>query len=507
MKTQTDTALQELKSRIKTVTDLNSANGLLVWDQQTYMPKGGVEERSEQMATLARLAHEIFTRDDTHDLLERASKIAGDTETDDGALVRVVRRDYERATKLPAELVAEISRATSLAEPAWVEARFKSEWNIFAPHLTRILGLQREAAERYGYTAHIYDALLDTFEPGATTAQLKQMFDELKKVIVPLTRRIAEQQRRERTDRTAPLHGDFDEAKQQQFGVEVIQKFGYDFNRGRQDRTVHPFCISFGIGDVRITTRFNPKWLQPALFGTMHEAGHGVYQQGMKESFSRTPLMEGASMGVHESQSRLWENLVGRSRPFWTHFYPRLQQVFPSQLASVKLEDFYRAINVVAPTPIRVEADEVTYNLHTLLRFEIEMQLLEGSLTVKDLPAAWNAKMEEYLGLKIETDAQGALQDIHWSNGSFGYFPTYTIGNVLSVQLFDAAVAAHPTIISEMEQGEFATLHEWLRENIYQHGSKFLPNDLIKRATGNEMDAAPYLNYLQTKFGELYELS
>ena len=492
--------LRQLKERLAQISDVSSANGLLMWDRQTYMPKGGVAGRAEQTATLSRIAHEMLVDVETGRLLEALDQ--PDPSSEDGALVRRARREYEKATRLPGELVAEISRATALAEPAWVEARERSDWSLFAPHLETILPLQREAAEHLGYEDHLYDALLDGYEPGAKKARLEKMFEELKTELVPLIRSISE---RDGEDREAPLYGAFAEKAQERFGEEVITRFGYDWDRGRQDRTVHPFCIGLTPGDVRITTRFDPGWLSPALFGTMHETGHALYEQGVDPAYARTPLSGGTSMGIHESQSRLWENLVGRSRPFWSHFYPGLQKAFPEALGGIELEGFYRAINAVSPSEIRVEADEVTYNLHILLRFELEVALIEGSLSVSDLPSAWNAKMEEYLGITPENEATGALQDVHWSAGLFGYFPTYTIGNVLSVALFDEAIGAYPAIPEQIAEGEFSTLLGWLRENIHRHGSRYYPDELIERVTGRPLDAAPYLKYLKNKFGQLYE--
>ena len=492
--------LRQLKERLAQISDVSSTNGLLMWDRQTYMPKGGVAGRAEQTATLSRIAHEMLVDVETGRLLEALDQ--PDPSSEDGALVRRARREYEKATRLPGELVAEISRTTALAEPAWVEARERSDWSLFAPHLETILPLQREAAEHLGYEDHLYDALLDGYEPGAKKARLEKMFEELKTELVPLIRSISE---RDGEDREAPLHNAFDEKAQERFGEEVITRFGYDWDRGRQDRTVHPFCIGLTPGDVRITTRFDPGWLSPALFGTMHETGHALYEQGVDPAYARTPLSGGTSMGIHESQSRLWENLVGRSRPFWSHFYPGLQKAFPEALGEFELEGFYRAINAVSPSEIRVEADEVTYNLHILLRFELEVALIEGSLSVSDLPSAWNAKMEEYLGITPENEATGALQDVHWSAGLFGYFPTYTIGNVLSVALFDEAIGAYPAIPEQIAEGEFSTLLGWLRENIHRHGSRYYPDELIERVTGRPLDAAPYLKYLKNKFGQLYE--
>ena len=424
--------------------------------------------------------------------------------SEDFSLLRLARREYGRATKLPARLVEELARATALAEPAWRRARAVSDWGELAPHLEKILALQRETAESLGYEDHPYDALLDLYEPGARKARLEETFEELKEALVPMVREIFVAPDE---DRSRPLFGRFEEAKQEEFGREVISAFGYDWSRGRQDRAVHPFCWTpSSPDDVRITTRFDPGWLSPALFSTLHEAGHALYEQGVDPSYSRTPLSGGASMGVHESQSRLWENVVGRSRAFWSHYYPRLQSTFPEALGETGLETFYRAINEVKPSEIRVEADELTYDLHILMRFELEVALVEGTLSVTDLPAAWNAKMEEHLGIVPESDAQGVLQDDHWAIGYFGHFPAYTVGNVLSAQFFDEAVEQCPEIAGEIESGEFKTLRRWLRENIHRHGCRYDPHELIERVTGRTLDPAPYLRYLQGKFGELYGL-
>ncbi|MDQ4128578.1 MAG: carboxypeptidase M32 [Actinomycetota bacterium] len=495
-------ALQTLKKRLATLSDVRAASAVLGWDQQTYMPPGGVAARAEQLATLRRLAHEMLLSEETGRLLDAAGEPESGSE--DAAFVRLARRDYERATKMPASLVAELSRASSLAQPAWEGARAASDWLLFAPHLEKILELQRETAGHLGYEDHPYDALLDLYEPRAKTAKLRGMFEELRTALVPTIREISALPEEERS---SPLYGSYDEADQERFGREVISAFGYDWGRGRQDRAVHPFCIDFGgPGDVRITTRFDPGWLSPALFATFHEAGHAIYEQSVDPSYARTPLFGGVSMGVHESQSRLWENLVGRSRAFWSFYYPVLQKTFPEALGAVDAEGFYRAINEVRPSEIRVEADELTYNLHILLRFELELDLLEGNLSVSELPAAWNAGMESYLGVTPENDAQGVLQDVHWAAGLFGYFPTYTIGNVLAAQLYEAAVLAHPEIPEEIGRGEFGALRGWLRANIHRHGSRYDPDELVERATGRPPDTAPYLSYLKAKFGDLYGL-
>ncbi len=494
-----DDSLQLLKERLATISDLYSAASVLAWDRQTYMPEGGVVGRAEHLATLARLAHEMLVSPETRVLIERAGE--REPGSDEAALLRLARREHRRASRLPARLVAEIARATALAEPAWIHARESSDWSLFAPHMERVLALKREEASLLD-GEHPYDAMLDRYDPGASTQRLRGMFRALKAGIVPLVRDVSA---RLGEDRTALLRGAFDEGTQEAFGRDVISSFGYDWSRGRQDRAVHPFCIDFGgPGDVRITTRFDPGLLSVGLFATCHEAGHALYEQGVDPSYSHTPLAGGVSMGVHESQSRLWENLVARSRPFWSYFYPRLRGAFSS--VSGDVETFYKAVNAVKPSEIRTEADELTYDLHVLLRFELEVDLFEGGLAVADLPEAWNAKMKEYLGIVPKNDALGVLQDTHWAIGYFGYFPSYTVGNVLSVQLYEAAVEERPEILPEMERGEFGTLLGWLRENVHRHGKKYEPDDLIERATGRPPDTAPYLRYLESKFGELYTI-
>jgi carboxypeptidase Taq len=490
-----------LRDRLATIGDLRSAASVLAWDRQTYMPEGGVRGRAEQLATLSRVAHEMLVSPETGELLESAG--GRELDSDDAALLRLARREHDRAVRLPARLVAETSRVTALAEQAWISARESSDWSLFAPHLERVLALKREEAS-YLDSAHPYDAMLDRYDPGASAMRLGIMFDELKAGIVPLVREVSA---RLDEDRAAPLRGSFDERSQEEFGREIISRFGYDWSRGRQDRAIHPFCINFGDpDDVRITTRFDPKRLSVGLFATCHEAGHALYEQGIYPAYSRTPLSGGVSMGVHESQSRLWENLVARSRPFWAYFGPELRTAFPGAFDGVDLETIYRTVNAVRPSEIRTEADELTYDLHVLLRFELELALFEDDLAVADLPEAWNSKMDEYLSIVPENHARGVLQDTHWAIGYFGYFPAYTVGNVLSVQLFEAAIEELPEIMPQMERGEFDALLGWLRENVHRHGKKYEPDDLIRRATGRPPETAPYLRYLSTKFGELYDL-
>ncbi len=496
-------ALTDLKARLNDVTSLNQINALLDWDLQTQMPEGAAESRARHMSIMSRLIHEMFTADETGKLLDEAAVEAkgADYDGDDASTLRVARRDYDRLKKLPTDLVEEITRASALAHNVWAKARADNDFKSYIPALEHMISLKIKAAECYGYTDHIYDALLDEYEPGLKTADVDKMFEDLRKDLVPLVKAIGE--RVDAVDDSV-LHQDFDVDKQRAFAEGVIKDFGYDFNRGRQDRAVHPFCTNFSINDVRITTRFDPRWLNPALFGTLHESGHGLYELNVDQSLEGTILAGGTSLGIHESQSRLWENIVGRSHAFWTHYFPVLQGYFPQQLGSVDLETFYRAINKVHPSFIRVEADEATYNLHIMMRFELEAALVAGKVKVNELADAWNEKSKAYLGIVPPTDTLGVLQDVHWSMGLLGYFPTYSIGTILSAQLYEKAIAADPSIPVEIGQGKFSTLLGWLRENIHQHGRKFEPKELIQRATGEPLQARSYMNYLKTKFGAIY---
>jgi carboxypeptidase Taq len=383
----------------------------------------------------------------------------------------------------------------------WVQARKESNFALFQPALEKILGLQRDLAQCLGFEESPYDALLDQYEPGMKKAELVRIFSELKAGLVPLVQKISE--RLGQVDDEV-LRRHFAEPAQWELSLEAARRIGYDFQRGRQDKSVHPFTTSFSVNDVRITTRVDERFLPTALFGTLHECGHALYEQGISQSLERSPLAAGASLGVHESQSRLWENLVGRSRSFWKFFFAHLRQAFPQNLEDVSLESFYRSINRVEPSLVRVEADEVTYNLHILLRFELESDLVEGRLALADLPEAWNAGMKTSLGVVPSDDARGVLQDVHWSNGLIGYFPTYSLGNLLSVQLFEKAQSEIPSLAAQIEDGDFQALLKWLRENIHQHGRKFLPSELINRATGKPLQASPYLCYLNQKYSEIY---
>lgn len=405
--------------------------------------------------------------------------------------------------RVPSEFVARSAQITSAANEAWVEARSRSEFFIFQPHLEKVVDLSREYVTFFPPADHPYDVLLDDYEPGMKTAEVQAIFDELRPKQVELLKAIAA---RPQVDDSF-LHLKYKEDKQRAFGEKVITKFGYDWNRGRQDKSPHPFTTSFSLNDVRITTRFQEDFLNTALFGTMHEAGHAMYEQGVNPIYERTPLGTGASLGIHESQSRMWENLVGRSLPFWEHFYPLLQKTFPTQLGNVKLEKFYKGINKVAPSLIRVEADEATYNMHIMLRLEMEIAMIDGSVEdFKELPAMWNAKMKDYLGVTPPDDAQGVLQDIHWSFGGLGYFTTYALGNLISAQLWEKINADIPDLPDQIRKGKFDALLGWLRENIHKHGRKYEPQELVQKVTGSKITPAPYLRYLREKFGKIYKL-
>ncbi|MCB0179760.1 MAG: carboxypeptidase M32 [Anaerolineae bacterium] len=497
--------LDTLNSKLKDIQNINHAAAVLGWDQQTYMPPGGAAARAEQLSTLSKISHEMFTAAEIGELLADLAQAEFDYDSDEASLIRVIQRDYDKARKLPPKLVEEMSRTFSMGQQVWTKARAEKDFSQFQDILAKIVDLNIQVAEAYGYEESIYDALLDQYEPDMKASDVQQVFDELKAELVPLVQAIAEHQ--EVVDDFV-LQQEFDEQTQWDFGLLPLQAIGFDMQRGRQDKSAHPFTTSFSTNDVRITTRFHREMIASALFGTLHEGGHALYEQNSDPTLEGTPLAGGTSLGVHESQSRLWENVVGRSREFWQFYYPKLQEFFPKQFGAVDREVFYRAINKSKPSLIRVEADEVTYNLHIFLRFELEQALLTNSLKVADLPEAWNAKMESYLGLTPPDDAKGVLQDIHWSGGMMGYFPTYTLGNILSLQFYSQTLKDLPDLPEQFAKGEFGALLEWFREHIHRHGRKFTANELIQRVTGDDgIKAGPYLNYIKRKYSEIYELA
>ena len=501
-----DTDFAELKQRLKTIEDLHGAERALIWDQSTYMPPNAVEARGRQLALLSSLSHERMADPAIGRLLDSVTPWAErqGAESDEAALVRVTRRDHERAIRVPAAFVQRLTEHSSASYDVWQRARPANDFAAVKPWLEKTVELSRELAAFHPGYAHPYDALIDLAEDGMTVATVRSLFDELRKGLVPLIDAI---RGRPAPDDRCITAGNFPEEAQKAFGESVIKAFGYDYSSGRQDKTAHPFMIKLGRGDVRITTRYRTNDLSDGLFSTMHEAGHAMYEQGIAPALEGTPLFSGTTAGVHESQSRLWENMVGRSLPFWRRWYGELQTVFPKELKSVDIESFHRAVNKVEASLRRTDADEVTYNLHVMLRFDFELALLEGKLKVADLPEAWRARMKEDFGIAPSDDKDGAMQDVHWyGNIVGGQFQSYTLGNIMSGQFFAAARRALPDLDAQLSAGEFAPLRTWLTENIYRHGRKFTAPEVVKRATGEQLSIKPYLSYLNTKYGALYGL-
>lgn len=497
--------LDALKAKMAVISGVSHAERVLMWDQETQMPPGGAESRALSRSTVARVAHELSTSAEYGELLEHAERAmsASEPDGDDARLLWEARRAYDRDVKLPADLVARMRQVETLATQAWRVARERNEYALFAPHLEQVIKLKREAAEYLGYDDHPYDALLDLYEPEMKTADVRAVFADLRERLTSLVRAITA--RIDAVDDSCLVRR-VDTAQQLALARELTETLGYDLSRGRIDLAPHPFAMPVARGDVRITVRVHEDRFDHCFFAAAHECGHALYEQGIPERFGHTPLARPASLGIHESQSRLWENLVCRGTDFLTTFYPRIQESLPSQFGEVDSEEFYRAVNKVKPSLIRVEADEVTYNLHVMLRFELELALLEGTLDVVQLPVAWNEKMEEYLGIVPDTDADGVLQDIHWASGLVGYFPTYTLGNVMSVQLYEAALHERPDIPERLGRNETEPLLAWLREHVHAHGRKYPPQELLQRATGGQLDAGPYIAYLNAKFSEIYGL-
>ena len=481
-----------LAARLGELSDLRHAGQVLAWDQQVMMPRGGAAARGEALGTIQRLYHEMLVDPQLGTLLDAAAETQP-------LIARTVRRDHEVERRVPGDLTAEISRAGSDGYTAWLAAREANDFALFEPALRRNVELARRYAGCFPEKEHPYDALLDRFEPGTTAAQVSVLFARLREGLVPLISAIAMQPARQ------ALPGDFPVAAQREIGLEMVGSMGFDRGGWRLDDAVHPFAAAAAPADVRVTSRFDDHSLT-GLFALLHEVGHGLYEHGVDPVLARTTLDTGVSLGVHESQSRLWENLVGRSPAFWTHWLPRLRDRFPLSLRDVDLDAFMRAINVVRPTLIRVEADEVTYSLHVILRFELELGLIDGTLDAADLPAAWAAKMKQFLGIDVPDDLHGVLQDIHWSEGIIGYFPTYAIGNVLAAQLWQVAQAEISALDEELRRGELGSLRTWLREKIHRHGRLYTPAELIERAVGGPLDPAPMLDHLRGKYRALYDL-
>ncbi len=498
-------AYKECRHRFKDIVVISAAAGLAAWDQETMMPSKAVGTRSEQLAALAHVVHEKLVDPKLGRMLRTLFKDKASLSSDERVCVREWLRDYERGVKLPVELVRELARITALAQNAWIEARKKSDFKLFAPWLKKVVALKRKEAKFLGYKHVPYDALLDNYEPLMTVKELDPIMERLSKGLVPIAQAVMSS--RFKPDASFLTRRQYDEAKQELICRQVSEAIGVDTNASRLDRSVHPFCCGLAPTDVRITTRYDERWLPQALYGVMHESGHALYEQGMQEKLYGTPLSEAVSVGMHESQSRLWENLIGRGKPFVGYILPHLRKHFSAQLSGITEEKFYRAINRVRATPIRVEADEVTYNLHIVLRYEIEKKLMNGDISVNDLPALWNDGMKEMLGLTPKNDAEGVLQDTHWAQGMMGYFPTYSLGNLYAAQLWHALRKEVRGVDAKIAKGDFSPILLWLRKNVHRHGRRYPPAQLIKRATGKMPDSKYFLNYLKEKYGEIYGIN
>jgi carboxypeptidase Taq len=484
--------LARLKAVLAEIADIYHAEQILEWDSRVAMPHAGAKARADVSSTLARLAHGRFVSDEVGNLLSDLDAAGHDPESVEGALIRITRREWERASRIPSELAGEMVQVSGVAVAAWDEAKAASDFESFSPHLERQLELKRRYIACFPEAEEPYDILLDEYEEALTTTQVEEIFGRLKGELMELVDR-------HRGDAVEEIPGPYAVDRQQAAGRLVLEAFGYDPDAWRLDETPHPFAAKPGVGDIRLTTHSDERDLT-SLFSTMHEFGHGVYEFDIDRSFARTPLGRGTSSAIHESQSRTWENLVGRSRGFWKWFYPQLQGFFPDVLGGVDEDSFVRSVSAVRPGLIRGDADEVTYGLHIILRFELERELLAGTVAVRDLPEVWNARMKESLGVEVPDDAHGVLQDMHWAGGLFGYFPTYQLGNVISVQIWDCARAQLGDLEEEFARGEFGPLREWLSEQIYRHGSRYRPAELLRRVTGSEIDPEPYLKYLRAKF-------
>ena len=499
--------LTALNERIAAVNDVLNAASVLIWDSRTMMPAGGAETRGCQIATLTRVARDLLLASETETALDEAERgIEGLPEdSSERRIVLQTRHAIEHHRRVPASLIQARAALRTVAQAAWIEARSKSDFSIFAPHLARTLALSRDYADCIGWSEHPYDAMVSIYEPGETAASLKSLFASLRAGLLP----VLDAARSQPAPRSDFLFRDFPEEGQRAFGLSLSEKLGYDLQRGRLDTTVHPFEVSFTRNDVRITTRYNRNYLPASIFGTAHETGHGLYEQGVDPAHTRTTLatdlvglyaVGGTSFGAHESQSRLWENHIVRSRTFWRLHFSDLQGYFPDQLGDVDVEEFYRAVTRVVPGFIRVEADELTYDLHIMLRVEIESALMDGSLPVADLPGAWNALIKRDLDLDIPDDARGVLQDVHWSTGYIGSFPTYTIGNVMAAQVMETLRTQNQALDAAIEAGKYGVLAEELRTRIWQHGRRFDRDELLERVTGRRLDPKPYLAYLAGKY-------
>ena len=492
---------EEFVARLRELAAVSHAQGLLHWDQETCMPSRGAAFRAQSLGALAGIRHEKLT---DPRLVQLVDELSGQDLSGDGAVnVRELKRDQDRALKVPGDLVVALSECQSLSREAWAEARAKSDFTLFLPWLEKILDLQKQVAHKVGFEGSMYNAFLDEYEPHARVEEVEPILAELRQRLVPLVESILALP--PRADDLA--RGEYDLKAQEAFGRQIVADMGFDMEAGRLDVAVHPFCASMSVDDVRLTTRYNLRNLTDALFGTVHEAGHGLYEQGLPRDAAGTPAGSPVSLGIHESQSRLWENMIARSRPFWEHYLPRLKEHFPRQLEGVDVDTFYRAVNRVEASCIRVEADEVTYDLHILLRFELEKALVDEEIAVADLPGLWNDRMDAYLGVRPDTDALGVLQDVHWSSGLVGYFPTYTLGNLYAAQFFHRAQEQVPGMMAGVGRGELQPVLAWLRENVHSRGGRLMAAELAAEVTGEPLRVDYLVEYLEAKYGSLYGLS
>ena len=508
-------SIRELKKRLVELSHLSSALALLSWDQNVYLPPKGVGARAKTISELSSLLHNKFIAIDHDGLLSdlnkkmnpssdvRRPKMERKLKKEDKVIVAEIWRSFGRAKKLPDAFVRELAEVTSKAQSVWAEAREKNNFKLFEPYLLKIVKLKRKEAEYVGYKKSPYDALLDAFEPGMSSEEAEKILNDLKNFLVPFLQKI--KKAKIKIDKDI-IKGDFSIEKQVEFNKMVASKIGFDFEAGRLDKTVHPFAVSFHPHDVRITTRYKKEDVLYSLGSTIHEAGHGLYEQGLPVEHFGTPLAECVSLGIHESQSRMWENIIGKSEDFWKYFYPKLQKEFPAPFKKIILKDFLKIINKIETSFIRAESDEVTYNLHIILRYEIEKGLIEGSIDVADLPEVWKSKIKEYLGIKVSKDSLGVLQDVHWSAGLFGYFPTYALGNLYASQFYSAMVRGISNISQKVAKGEFGEIKKWLRKNIHTHGKTYSASVLVKKVTGENLNSQYFVEYLEKKYKKLFNI-
>ncbi|MBY9014332.1 MAG: carboxypeptidase M32 [Candidatus Lokiarchaeota archaeon] len=495
-------SIEELKKEFGEITRLNHIRTLLEWDQQVNLPNGAFGGRAEQSALLSKIVHERLISDKIGNLIKESEKL-NNLNLIDAATLREAKRDYELEVKLPTELVEEISKTASLGFVKWVDARKKDDFSIFQPLLEKMIRLQIEVAEKLNTHPDPYSTLIDLYEPGATYDWIAKIFSKSKQALNKIIKKLdASDDKPDFSILTQKWEAD----KQWDFSIEVIKGLNFDLEKGRQDKSAHPFTASLSSTDTRFTTRINENFFSTCLFGSIHECGHALYEMGFMEEIHDNILADGCSMGIHESQSRMWENMVGRSKDFWKFWFSKLEKSFPSNLKGVSMDNFYRSINTVQPSLIRVEADEVTYGMHIILRFELERDIIEGNVKVNELPEVWNSKMEDLLGITPPNNADGVLQDVHWSSGSFGYFPTYFLGNLYGAQFYKKALKERPALPEEYEEGNFSNLLTFLRENIHQYGKIYQAKDLIRRVTGEDLNPDYFIEYLETKFYPIYRV-